>query len=65
MEDKELIKQLEEENLRLKMALAESRLARHALESLVEVIDEHYQTDVKKIFGQQPSQAVPQKRKKT
>jgi transposase InsO family protein len=48
MKEKDLIKHLEEENSRLKIALAESQLARHALESLVEVIDEHYQTDVKK-----------------
>jgi hypothetical protein len=51
MKEKELIQHLKEENSRLRIALAESRLARHALESLVEVVDEHYQTDVKKIFA--------------
>jgi hypothetical protein len=64
MKEKALIKQLEEENSRLKIALAESQLVRHALESLIEVVDEHYQTDVKKNFGCQPSQAVPPERRK-
>lgn len=48
-EDK--LRQLEEENKRLKIALAEATLAKDALECLIEVVDEHYQTDVKKNLG--------------
>jgi transposase-like protein len=48
-EDK--IKRLESENKRLKIALADATLAKDVLETLVEVVDEHYQTDVKKNFG--------------
>jgi transposase-like protein len=47
------VKQLEAENRRLKIALADATLAKDVLETLIEVVDEHYQTDVKKNFGQQ------------
>jgi len=47
------IKQLEAENKRLKIALADATLAKDLLETLIEVVDEHYQTDVKKNFGQE------------
>jgi transposase-like protein len=47
----DMLKQLEAENKRLKIALAEAALAKDMLESLIEVVDEHYQTDVKKNFG--------------
>jgi hypothetical protein len=42
------IKQLELENRRLKIAFADATLANDVLETLIEVVDEHYQTDVKK-----------------
>jgi hypothetical protein len=42
------IKQLEQENKRLKIALADATLAKDVPESLIEVVDEQYQTDVKK-----------------
>jgi transposase-like protein len=45
------IKQLELENQRLKIALADATLAKDVLETLIDVVDEHYQTDVKKNFG--------------
>jgi len=45
------MKTLEAENKRLKIALAEAVLAKDVLETLIEVVDEHYQTDVKKNFG--------------
>ena len=54
------MKQLEAENRRLKIALADATLAKDVLETLilvqstkyeVDVVDEHYQTDVKKNFG--------------
>ena len=48
----DIIKQLEVENRRLKIALADATLAKDVLETLVEVVNEHYQTDVKKNFGQ-------------
>ena len=44
-------KELELENKRLKIALAEAVLAKDALETLVEIANEHYQTDLKKNFG--------------
>jgi transposase-like protein len=53
------IKQLEAENRRLKIALADATLAKDVLETLIEVVDEHYQTDVKKNFGHGLSPDVP------
>jgi transposase-like protein len=50
--EKDEIKRLQDEVKRLKIALGEAALARQALESLIDVVDEHYQTDVKKNFGQ-------------
>ena len=47
------LKELEAENRRLKIALADATLAKDALDTLIEIVDEHYQTDVKKIFGHQ------------
>jgi len=49
--EKDRVKQLEAEVKKLKIALADAVLAKDALEVLVEVVDEHYQTDVKKNFG--------------
>ena len=37
------IKQLETENKRLRIALSDATLAKYLLETLIEVIDEHYQ----------------------
>jgi transposase-like protein len=63
--EKDRIKQLEDENKRLKIALADATLAKDVLETLVEVVDEHYQTDVKKNFGQELlSDAVKRKVRK-
>jgi len=45
------LKQLELENKQLKIALADATLAKDVLETLIEVVDEHYQTDVKKNLG--------------
>ena len=47
------IKQLEAEVKRLKISLADALLAKELLETLVEVVDEHYETDVKKNLGQE------------
>ncbi len=53
--EKDRLKELEAEIKRLKIALADSVLARDALENLIDIVDEHYQTDVKKNLGQQQS----------
>src|SRR5215210_7174422 len=52
--EKDRVKQLEAEVQKLKIALADATLARGALESLIDIVNEHYQTDVKKNLGQQP-----------
>jgi transposase len=51
MEEKDRLKQLEQENKKLKMALADAYLAKDCLEVLVELANEHYKTDLKKSFG--------------
>ncbi len=53
--EKDRLKELEAEVKRLKIALADSVLARDALENLIDIVDEHYQTDVKKNLGRQQS----------
>jgi transposase-like protein len=58
------IKQLESENKRLKIALADATLAKDVLEVLIEEVDAHYQTDVKKNFGQKLSTDARRKRGK-
>ena len=58
------IKQLEAENKRLKISLADAVLAKELLETLVEMVDNHYQTDVKKNFGQELSLDVRQSKTK-
>jgi len=49
------IKELEEENRSLKLALADATLACNALEGLVEVANKHYGVDLKKNFATRPS----------
>jgi hypothetical protein len=61
-EDK--MKQLELENCRLKLALADVTLVKDVLETLIDVVNEHYQTDVKKNFGQQLLEDVLKKSNK-
>jgi transposase len=51
MEEKDRVKQLEEENRKLKLALADSMLEKRCLQVLIEEVDKAYKTDVKKIFG--------------
>ena len=50
--EKDRVKELEAEVKKLKIALADATLAKGALETLIEIVDEHYQTDVKKNLGQ-------------
>ncbi len=37
-------------------------MEKHALETLIEIVDEHYQTDVKKNLGHQPSKEPVKKK---
>jgi len=58
------VKELEFENKRLKIALADATLAKDALESLLEVASEHYQTDIKKNLGSELFAGVKNSRDK-
>ena len=62
--EKDRVKELEAQVQRLKIALADATLAKDALESLIDVVNEHYQTDVKKNLGHKPLD-VPRKKKDT
>lgn len=53
MNERDRLKQLEEENKRLKMALADAFLAKDCLEEVIKMADEEYKTDLKKSFGAQ------------
>lgn len=55
MEEKDRIKQLEEENKKLKIALADSTMAKRSLEVLIEEADKLYKTDLKKNLGEHAS----------
>ena len=54
MEDKDKFKALEEENKRLKMALADAFMAKACLEEVIKMANVEYKTDLKKNFGDQP-----------
>jgi transposase-like protein len=56
------IKALESEIKKLKLALADTTMEKHILETLISKVNEHYQTDVKKNLG--PQQSNPSTRKK-
>ena len=60
--EKDRIKELESEIRKLKIALADSTMGKHALETLITIVNEHYQTDVKKNLGQQPLKGVTKKK---
>ena|SRR5687768_611706 len=51
IDEKDRIKKLEEENRKLKEALADSLMEKRCLEVLIEEVDKAYKTDVKKSFG--------------
>lgn len=51
MEEKDRIKKLEEEIKRLKIALANSVLAKDCLEVVIDEANKEYKTDLKKKFG--------------
>ena len=52
MEEKDRVKQLEQENAKLKIALADSLMEKRCLEVLIEEADKEYKTDLKKNFGE-------------
>ena len=60
--EKDVLKEQAAEIKKLKMALADATLEKHALETLIEIVNEHYHTDVKKTFGQQPLKGATNKR---
>jgi transposase-like protein len=51
VDEKQRLKDLEEENRKLKSALADSVVANHMLETLIKVANQEYGTDLKKNFG--------------
>lgn len=51
MNEKDRLKQLEEENKKLKIKLAESYMMKDCLEEVIRMADEEYKTDIKKNFG--------------
>lgn len=60
--EQDRIKALEEENKKLKLALADATIEKRILETLIDVVNEHYDTDVKKNLGRLPSKNVPKKK---
>jgi len=53
MDERDRIKQLEEDNKRLKLALADAYMAKDCLEGVIRMADKEYKTDLKKNFGGQ------------
>jgi transposase len=60
--EKDRVKELEAEIKKLKIALADATMEKHALETLVDIVNEHYHTDVKKNLGQQSSKDAVKKK---
>ena len=55
MEEKDRIKELEKEIKKLKLALADTLLAKRSLEVVIEEANKEYKTDLKKNFGETAS----------
>jgi len=53
MDERDRLKQLEANNKKLKIALAESYMAKDCLEGVIRMANEEYKTDLKKNFGDQ------------
>jgi len=64
MEEKDRIKQLEQEIKKLKMALADSMLEKRCLEVLIDEANKEYKTDLKKNFGDAASPGSAGKEKR-
>lgn len=56
------VKELQAEIKKLKIALADATMEKHALETLIEIVNENYQVDVKKNLGQQLSKELTKKK---
>ena len=61
--EKDRIKELERQKRELESALAQEHLKNICLESLIESVEEHYQIDVKKNFGEKVSSGQEKKQK--
>jgi transposase len=61
--EKDRIKELERQKRQLESALAQEHLKNICLESLIECVEEHYQIDVKKNFGEKLSKEREKKQK--
>lgn len=60
--EKDRVKELEAELKRVKLALADATMKNDVLETVIKLASDHYQTDIKKNLGQQPSKApMPKK----
>lgn len=55
MNERDRLKQLEAENKKLKIALADAYMAKDCLETVISMANEEYKTDLKKNFGDQDS----------
>lgn len=53
MSEKDKLKKLEQENQKLKLALANAYMAKDCLEGVIKMANEEYKTDLKKNFGDQ------------
>lgn len=51
MDERNKLKQLEEDNKKLKMALGEAYMAKECLEGVIKMANQEYKTDLKKNFG--------------
>jgi transposase-like protein len=60
--EKDRVKELEGELKRVKLALADATLKNDVLETIITMVNDHYQTDVKKNLGPQPSKAIMKKK---
>jgi transposase len=59
--EKDRIKELERQKRELESALAQEHLRNICLESLIECVEEHYQIDVKKNFGEKQQKKLEEK----
>jgi len=63
-DEKDKLRELERQKQKLESALAQSHLKNLCLEALIECVEERYQVDVKKTFGQKAQKKSSSKSKK-
>lgn len=51
MDERDILKELREENKKLKLALADAYMAKDCLEGVIKMADEEYKVDLKKILA--------------